>query len=119
MWPGNAGKVSRTTRGRVQQGTGNLRTHNRWNSGYNSAFLDEEKPAVVEQKETITEIPDDPVLETKTEYTKVPVSDSGKLTLSINKPVVNTPKLDFEVDEIDPELAVSEAEFLNGVLWQI
>ena len=76
----------------------------------------EEKPAVVEQKETITEIPDDPVLETKTEYTKVPVSDSGKLTLSINKPVVNTPKLDFEVDEIDPELAVSEAEFLNGVL---
>lgn len=76
----------------------------------------EEKPVVVEQKETITEIPDDPVLETKTEYTKVPVSDSGKLTLSINKPVVNTPKLDFEVDEIDPELAVSEAEFLNGVL---
>ena len=76
----------------------------------------EEKTVVVEQKETITEMPDDPILETKTEYTKVPVSDAGKLTLSINKPVVNTPKLDFEVDEIDPELAVSEAEFLNGVL---
>lgn len=76
----------------------------------------EEKTVVVEQKETITEIPVDPILETKTEYTKVPVSDAGKLTLSINKPVVNTPKLDFEVDEIDPELAVSEAEFLNGVL---
>lgn len=75
-----------------------------------------EKTVVVEQKETITEIPDDPILETKTEYTKVPVSDSGKLTLSINKPVVNKPKLDFEVDEIDPELAVSESEFLNGVL---
>ena len=76
----------------------------------------EEKSAVVEQKETITEIPDDPILETKTEYTRKPVSDAGKFSLSTSNPVVNTPKLDFEVDEIDPELAMSEAEFLNGVL---
>ena len=76
----------------------------------------EEKPSVVEQKETITEIPDDPVFEQKTEYTRQPVSAAGKFSLSTNNPVVNTPKLDFEVDEIDPELAVSEAEFLNGVL---
>ena len=69
----------------------------------------EEKPAV--QNTT-----DDTSNEVKEEYVATPVSDNGNLSLSTPKLQPSPSQFDFERDTLDSEFALSEAEFLSGVL---